>query len=353
MGPGFLGAAPARAYTVAGSFVRFLLDGYGPAPLRRVYREGGSDAGWRAAYGRPLEALAADWSRRIDATPLDPRERDRAAEPLKQPSIFHKTCAHELAVRREEARALAARGDTQGAIDRLRSICRDEPDDPSPLVDIVERAGAGGDRATALAAARRLLDQPKSSPGQRARVFLFLGDDLARTFLNDRSTGDLPAAAIDDWRRALELAPDEDFARQLRARLLAVEDRALGRPLLRYLVGDAAKRDPALDLLRAKEVADAAPERGLGHYLLGRMLASHDRFEEALGELDRALALGLPPGGFTVAALRVAGAAAFRVGDPARSERLWERVPRDPEADAAAVREARDFLDRCRFARAH
>ena len=38
LGLGFFGEPPARSYTVAGSFVRFLLDEKGPAPLRELYR---------------------------------------------------------------------------------------------------------------------------------------------------------------------------------------------------------------------------------------------------------------------------------------------------------------------------
>src|SRR5260370_16201663 len=57
-----------RAYTVAGSFIRYLNDTYGTEKLEVLYRHGD----FAAAYQRPLDALARGWEGFVDAIPLEP-----------------------------------------------------------------------------------------------------------------------------------------------------------------------------------------------------------------------------------------------------------------------------------------
>ena len=64
---GFYQSAPSRAYTVAGSFLRFLADTYGAEKVRVLY----AHADFQQAYGRPLNDLVTEWERYVDALPLD------------------------------------------------------------------------------------------------------------------------------------------------------------------------------------------------------------------------------------------------------------------------------------------
>ena len=73
------GAVERATYAAAGSFVAFLIERYGMEPFRRLYamtplRPGQRDAGapprWGEVYGKPLEALEADWRRfLVDRSP--------------------------------------------------------------------------------------------------------------------------------------------------------------------------------------------------------------------------------------------------------------------------------------------
>lgn len=63
-----------RAYLVAGSFMRFLIERHGGEKFRRLYamtplvprnRNAGDPARWRTVYGKDLSALAAEWRREI------------------------------------------------------------------------------------------------------------------------------------------------------------------------------------------------------------------------------------------------------------------------------------------------
>src|SRR6185295_8598272 len=96
---GFYLAAPARAYTVAGSFLRYLAETHGPEKLRALYERGD----FETAYGRSLDALAAEWEKSLDAMPLDEAQVSQAFARFRQGSLFARPCAREVAVLRGEA----------------------------------------------------------------------------------------------------------------------------------------------------------------------------------------------------------------------------------------------------------
>ncbi len=81
VGAGFSGQSGARAYTIAGSFCRFLLEARGAAAMQRLYRSAGD---FVAAYGVPLATLETQW-RRFPGPPgarrAGPRARQRAVPP--------------------------------------------------------------------------------------------------------------------------------------------------------------------------------------------------------------------------------------------------------------------------------
>ena len=64
------------AYLQSGSLVQYLLETYGTAPLRVVWREG-ADAFGRA-FGKSLPQIEADWQQWLRATPLSLRPRSIA-----------------------------------------------------------------------------------------------------------------------------------------------------------------------------------------------------------------------------------------------------------------------------------
>ena len=340
-GPGFLAYPPAQAYTVAGSFCRFLLVQFGAERFRALYRSGGDFA---AAYHRPLATLVEAWSKQVDAAPLTDEEVGQSRERLLRPSVFHKVCAHELAIRREQAHAAEAMGDHDRALALFESACRDDPDDPEHLVEEMDALVQAEREPEGMAIAETILHHPKSGEAAKAHALTLLGDALLRR-------GKSGAAELYD--RALGLPLDAATVRQLEARRIAATDPVIGRALGSYLVGDqAGPRDAALDLLRAEQVVLADPKRGLGHYLLGRMLAAHDRPSEARTELSEARSLGLPEGGFAVEALRLEAVSAVRAGDLLGARALFMKLGQagdETTLGSALSAEAKDWIARCDF----
>ncbi|HSI04298.1 MAG TPA: hypothetical protein VLC93_07475, partial [Myxococcota bacterium] len=159
---GFWSQAPSRAYTVAGSFVRYLLAQYGPLPLKAAYPA----ADFAGAYGKPLSELVGEWEAFIDALPLADRERRMAEDQFKTPSIFAKPCAHEIAQLR--ARAVKASGDKAIAI--YRDICTHLGDSTSARFDLAQALRRAGDDVAFTSEAMSLLERQDLTPGQRARL---------------------------------------------------------------------------------------------------------------------------------------------------------------------------------------
>ncbi len=98
---GFWTGRGAVSYTTMGSFVRYLLDAYGPAPLRRAY----ATADFEGVYGKPASALAAEWEAFIrDQVPDAEAERVAGAR-FSRASLFERRCPHWIPPAARHARA--------------------------------------------------------------------------------------------------------------------------------------------------------------------------------------------------------------------------------------------------------
>lgn len=265
---GFWSQAPARAYTVAGSFVRYLLTQYGPEPLKRAY----PSADFEGAYGKPLSELVSEWERFIDALPLSDREKRMAEDQFKTPSIFAKPCAHEIAQLR--SRAQQASGEKAVAI--YRDICTHLGDATSARFNLAQALRKAGDDVAFTSEAASLLERQDLTPGQRARLMEMQGQ-LAW------QRGDLESA-----RKAFETVLELDASSESQ-RLQWVRVWALGRPpeqrdrLRTYLDGDAAAVRDALTFERW--MRGDSPDQTLP-YLFGRLLARENVPDLAASTLE-------------------------------------------------------------------
>ena len=141
MGAGFSGQSGARAYTIAGSFCRFLLETRGAAAMQRLYRSAGD---FVTAYGVPLATLEAEWRDFLAHQPVDAQDRARASEQFRRPAIFKKVCARELAARLIQARALQATAPAR-AVALLEETCADDPHEPMYRLTLVDARAAAGE----------------------------------------------------------------------------------------------------------------------------------------------------------------------------------------------------------------
>jgi Tfp pilus assembly protein PilF len=337
-GLGFFTAAAPRGYAIAGSFCRHLLEAHGAPRLAALYRNGGDFA---AAYGRPLAALEADWRAMLARRPLDPADLEVARDRFQRPAIFHVPCAHTVAVRRRDAEALLRQGAPAEAARELAAACRDDPDDPEGHLDLAaaqeqsDDPGAARQTLTALLARRLAATTRARALVQLAQLELRAGDET-------RARASLEEAGA--------LATEEGTARTTRALLTALRDPRLGPPLRQaFLPEEPGRADAALMMLRFRDAVDAAPDDGLGPYLLGRQLYLRDRPRDALPYLERAAARPLPDERFRRENQRLIGLSAYLAGDRPRARTAFERLRHAPETPPGQRLEAEDFLERIAF----
>ncbi len=326
MSPQFLAFSSARSYTVAGSFVRYILDTYGADRLRALYYTGGD---FGAALGASRADVIAGWRAMIDQVELPPQALTRIKDAFHRGGIFERACPIAIARRRDRAAALVARGRLGQAIELIRRVCADAPNEPGyqlTLARLLSRTG-DGDKARAIRTALAADDKGATSPVRAAALLDLAASAVAR--------GD-DAAARSALERAAALPLPEDQRRQVLATRFALDHQGPARePLRAYFFGAADGRpiDPLLWMARAGLIALTEPALGMGHYLLGRNMANHGAPAETEAELARALDLGLPDPLLTRECARMLAAAAYLAGDDAQVLRaaVLLSAPEQPE----------------------
>jgi len=275
---GFWGAAANRSYTLAGSFVRFLLDTRGPEALRRAYAAGRLED----AYPEPLEELVRGWEEFLDAQPVPPEALELARARFAVGSVFQRTCAHEVAGLRAAARRALGR-DPARAEALAGELLGHLPGDLQALELRLEARAARGQRAEARLLGLELLGRPDLLDADRMR----LGVRLAGLELDLGLDGEASQRL-----RAVLSSPTaaEDAVRASAIRLEALERGPAGQRVLGFL---ARGRTDALGVLDLHQAAVEAPGWGAAWYLLGRALWNLGEPARALPFLRRALDAGL------------------------------------------------------------
>jgi hypothetical protein len=274
LGPGgFWTAAPARAYTAAGSLIAFLLRRRGGAAVARLYRTGD----FEAAFGEPLAPLVAEWEAYLSALPRPPGLAAAARARFARPAIFAIPCAREVAAMEARAWADAGHGRTAAACDGLRRVSA-LTGRVGPLLgagDLLARSGALDDADKAyLAAAVAAGDDPALAQSLR----------IARADLAWRR-GE-PAMAAAGWLAALDVPGERPERRGLEARLAALANVPLSDAVRPWLLGAV---DPATALATLERL-----EHPLAAYLAARIRLGRGDFAGALPALRRAVAGQLP-----------------------------------------------------------
>jgi tetratricopeptide (TPR) repeat protein len=278
LGPqGFFAAAPQRAYTAAGSFLRFLADRHGAEKLRKLYAEGD----FQGAYGQSLDALATEWERFLDGVPLDPNGVNLAFSRFRRGSIFARPCAREIALLSAQA-AERVNSDPQGAAELYARCAQVQPDEISYQLGqayALSRADRSGEAAELL---RKLADGIKEQPSAQSEVAMARAD-LA--ILRGRTE-----EAKEQLEKVISLQSGATADRTARVKLAALASPRAGKAI------DAYFRPGSEDvkLLVLREALQAEPANPYLKYLLGRRLTQGQAATLALPYLEGALAGELP-----------------------------------------------------------
>jgi hypothetical protein len=299
-----------RAYTEAGSFLRFLWRERGAEAVRRAY---GSPRGL-ADLGS-LRELAAAHARFLEGIPVPAHVQALAALRFSAKAIVHKSCAHEVAQRLREAGQATQRGDFSSAAQLLQTCADLEPDDPELLLELRRALFRAHQEPAAFATAQRALAHPKLSLPQRARLLTELGDEAW-------ASGDAGGAEL-RYAAAAQLAQPEAAERALLARRYALADP--GRwPAARKLLteGDTGPET----LLALDALTSDRPREGFAPYLLAKQLQNRGAWAPCARFSQQALERELPDPLFVQEALRMRGIAAWHLGDAAAARAAFDRL---------------------------
>jgi len=278
LGPeGFYSQAPARAYTLAGSFLLHLAEVYGAERLRALYRHGD----FERAYDRSLDALIGEWESFLDGLPLEPVVVSRAFARFREGALFSRTCGREVARLEQEAAGLT-RTDPEEALRVVRRAAALQPEAPSfPLAEA--RLLRGLDREED--ADRVLTALAGRVKGQSA---------LAGQVALERADLALEQGRLDDAMVQLESVM-EDAPSPALLRTALVKQASLADPELRpYIASYFGDTREELRLWHLERGLERNPGSAVLHYLLGRRLTQVGAPREALPHLTRALSIGLP-----------------------------------------------------------
>lgn len=275
---GFWSQPVGKAYTLMGSFVRWLVDTHGIDAFQAVYRKGD----FVGVYGVSAQELVGDWEKAMDGIDVSDSKLALARTRYKRKSIFGRTCARTVSGLKREANTAASQGDLEGSLRMWAKIRGFQDGDPDEGVRGLEEARLllrlkrWDDAASLLAP---LLEGPEAErldDARRALVHEAQGDLLWQ--------GGDPSAAVEQWNRALGLGVGDSARRQLQVKRHAATQpdqavRDLGRD---YVLDPSNARST---LFEALAWAQASPSDPIPRYLLGLQLTLAQEPEAAVAVL--------------------------------------------------------------------
>jgi Flp pilus assembly protein TadD len=330
---GFWAISSSRAYTVAGSFVRFLIDQYGIKKFGALY----ASNDFEKAYQRPLPSLVKDWEAFVDALPLSENDLLMAEHRFKRPGIFQKVCAHKAANLSRQGYQHLGSGDIEGGIERLEQLIAYGPSNVQPMIDIAEALAKNGRTDEA----RRWLKRAISTPDVSQKAAVEATEALAGL---DWREADLVHAKA-EYAQILDHHVSNNSDRLQSARLEALsrpdEVQSVLRPvLLGQLSGGKA-------VVRLDALARAHPDDALVHYLYARQLEAAGAFDEGVIAMQAALA-GTLPDVLVGEAKMTLGRLYIRARKPSDAALVFEAFAKMAKTEAARLN-AEDWAERARL----
>lgn len=273
---------PRRAYSAAGSFVRYLREREGVAMLREVHRQGQVAGVTRAS----LAELERGWKAHLRQVPLPEGAMDLVALRLTRGSIFETVCPHRVAQLRGALAGDLAAADLPSARSTCRELLAIDPNDLGTRAQAVGVEARAGDFTRAQAGLAWLLehDAPKA-------IEAYAKSALADAYL----MRDQFDAARDAYAALLPLQPDEAGRRQIEVKLLALRaSREQARLLRALLLGERFQLPGPARAMQITQEFEGLRGDGLGPYLAARQLIGESAYEAALVPLRVAERRGLP-----------------------------------------------------------
>lgn len=282
---GFLSSHAGQAYTLSGSFLRWLLDTRGVERFATLYRTGSI----QEAYEQPASQVAAEWRAFLadrSQVPLTEADLALAKYRFDAPGKFHSVCALETAAWKRAAATASRDGNLDLALAMTRKVLEHDPQNRNKRMKLADALVAADQLDEALETVRALGADPAAGAVLRSRARTREGDIL---WLQGQMTE--AVAAFESLR---EQPMSDDMRRRVivSARGAATEALPVRNGIRDYLLsrGEARKERTAfLETLRR-----AHPSDPLLPYLLARRYFAASQWQDAAAAHQAALDAGLP-----------------------------------------------------------
>jgi len=273
---GFWSQPSGKAYTLMGSFVRWLVDTRGMDRFKEVYAYGD----WEGVYGQSTDTLVAEWEAFVDSAVVDDSRLELARFKYSRRSIFGKVCARTIAELRRQARNAEGQGDYARALDLQTEIQGFQKNKPEPALDIARllvKLERWDDATALLDALLARSGKSELKPKTRAEVEELRADILWRA--------DRRAEAADAYSTCLGWGHSDGERRALQLKLLGTttDDEEEGDLAFQYLFESSGR--PRL-LWSALQWEAYAPDDPMARYLVGFQLYSAGLPEDAIPYLQ-------------------------------------------------------------------
>jgi tetratricopeptide (TPR) repeat protein len=320
---GFLGEASSKSYTVAGAVVRWLMETRGKEKIRALY--GGQSP--EVVLGASWQALDDAFRAHLRTITLSPEVLAYAKAKFDRPSVFGRTCPHEVDALVQEASACRESLRFEKALTLYEdALSRSTHEMPALLGRATTRLRMG-DLERARLELERLAADDTAPRTTRDRAAEALGD---ADFREGRF-----AEASERYRTLATRVLDEDLGRTLEVKALLASDPLARGALEGLLLGLPGRAPDATVGLTRVETWRGKSGDPVADYLIGRNLLGKSN-DDAVTALRRAVRGPLPTARIRrEAARQLALAACITRAPPAASE---AKAAIETEREAGAAR---------------
>lgn len=320
-----------RAYLAAGSFVRYLMDTYGPDTFIAYFGDNRAET----HFGRPIAELADAWRAGLDTVFVSSADSALAMARLERGAIFDRTCPRQAAETADMAWTAYRAGEHRAAMAGFDRLLEWAPDDPTPRLGKLYAYLGMADTADARTLGRSLVRDRHAT----ARLVDSAHDVLGNLAWNADSLSE----ATLHFMAIVNEGATESLIRAAYAKLAVLESAAYRR----VLTGDAGDVE-SVSLLT--ELAKLGPEVGLANYLLGGRLVSEESWRAGSHHLRLAAQTMLPHDAIRAECLQLLGSSRYQLDDFIGAEAAFLDIVR-LDRNAAEVTGAWSWVDRCRWRR--
>lgn len=338
MGLGFWKEASSRSYTLAGSFVRFLVDTYGLEEFKDVFPTGN----FKKIYGKTLTNLVQEWESFLESVPLTEDDLAVAEGHLKHSSIFQKLCAHKIAELSTRARTAYRESNFTVALALLEKIFKLDPDNLSNLLELMYTHYQMGDYHATLGLTTKICAYPSASVKQIAAAKNVGGNVQWHRGRRNQ--------AISHYQEVFALHASDALDREVQAKvaILALDFAGVQDKLRQVIISQSS---PQLKVTLLHEVINELPEWGLPHYLIGRQLELVRKYVTSNRYRFKANTLGLPHQNLEIENVRLIGVNSYRLGHYDSAIEQFQRIAAKDNLPLGTIYNARDWIERCDWAK--